>query len=156
MNLHNYKPYDPEQPLNSEHQELFCQEYFRLDVEREILQRRARRIAAYKFAYKDGCNGISDADINMRAIGLLREINVAKRLEHLYDKDGSGVEHKVKWSKVKAEDELLSMIISPETKDADKLKAINMLNEINLDDGSKKEGLRDTVQEFFKRIGKGE
>lgn len=154
MNLHNYKPFDREEPLSTESWEIFCQEYLRLDLNREIPQMRARRIAAYRKAYPSA-KDMYPADVNVKAIALLRKEEVAERLAFLYEQEGSGVENEFKWTKAKAEDELLNMVLSPDTKDGDRLKAISMLNEIRgvTKPEEKKETIIDTVQSFFEKIG---
>ncbi len=154
MNLHNYKPFDREQPLTNENWEKFCQEYLRLDIEREVPQMRERRICAYRHAYPNA-GEMYPSDVNVKAIALLRKNEVAERLAYLYEQECSGVESEVKWTKNRAEDELLNMIFSPDIKDGDKLKAIGMLNELRSIGAiqDKKEEVLDTVQIFFNKIG---
>ena len=154
MNLHNYKPFDREQPLSVEAWEQFCQEYLRLDLSREVPQMRERTICAYRKAYPSA-RDMYPADVNVKAIALLRKEEVAQRLAYLYEQECSGVEEEVKWTKNKAEDALLNIIFSPDVKDGDKLKAISMMNELRsigeVKDDSEK--TLDTVQIFFNKIG---
>lgn len=154
MGLHNYQPFDREQPLNVEAWEQFCQEYVRLDIEKEVPQLRERRICAYRKAYPSASD-MYPADVNVKAIALLRKEEVADRLAYLYEQECSGVEAEFKWTKNKAEDELMNMIFSPDIKDGDKLKAISMLNELrNIGEVKEdKEKALDTVAIFFDKIG---
>lgn len=154
MNIHQYKPFDREEPLQPKAWEDFCQEYLRLDIEREVPQMRERRICAYRHAYPNASN-MYPSDVNVKATALLRKKEVAERLAYLYEQECSGIESEVKWNKNRAEDELLNIIFSPDTKDGDKLKAIGMLNELReigivKDD---KDKIIDTVQVFFNKIG---
>lgn len=154
MNLHNYKPFDREEPLDVDAWEKFCQEYLRLDIEREIPQMRERRICAYRYAYPVSRDWYP-SDVNVKAMALLRKEEVSQRLAYLYEQESSGVESEIKWTKSKAEDELINMIVSPDVKNADKLKAISMLNELrnfNKEEKSTDE-IMDTVAVFFNKIG---
>lgn len=155
MNLHNYEPFDREQPLVNENWEKFCQEYIRLDLEDGIHQDRARRIQAYRNVY-DSARDMRQSDVNVKAVALLRKNEVSERLAFLYEQECSGVESEVKWSKNKAEECLLNILYSPDTKPSDALKAISMMNELRqLGQFAEKKdnSIVDTVQEFFNRIG---
>lgn len=151
--LYNYEPFDYTQPLKTEAYETFCQEYFELDISGEIRQTKARRIEAYKRAYPNAVN-YKPSEVNSKAMGLLRDERIAKRLEYLYEENCSGVENAVKWTKTRSEDALLDIITSPETKNADKLKAIDMLNTLrDIKPVEKpKEDIIDSVTAFFNKL----
>lgn len=148
------EPFDREVPLKDEKMEAFCQEYIRLDLEEGIKQAMARRIMAVKFSFPEYIDRTDEAS-NKRGHQLLSREDVSERLEFLYEQMGSGVENKVKWTKMKAEDTLLELIFAPDTKNPDKLKAIAMLNEIRsigAEDKKDKDSLVDSVAEFFNKL----
>ena len=152
--IHCAQPFDKTIPLENEAREKFCQEYLRLDLDGEIKQAKARRIEAFRVAYPEYRDKIP-SDANMKAVRLLRDDNVAERLAYLYEQSGTGIENEIKWTKSKSEDMLLEIIYSTTTKDSDKLKAIQMINElreIGPADKEEEQSAIDSVKEFFSKL----
>lgn len=147
-------PIDYAEPLPNEKHELFCQEYLRLDVEGIVKQAKARRIEAYKVAYPEAKDELYNK-INSRASNLLRNENVVARLEYLYEENGSGIENKIRWTRGKAEDELLDIVLGDDKTEI-KLKAIDMLNKmrgISAPEEKKEEIVEESsVEKFFSKL----
>lgn len=144
---------DWEEPLPNEKHEVFCQEYIRLDMEDGIKQAKARRIMAYRFAFPDSRDD-ADGKINSRASKLLKNDDIVSRLNFLYEDLGAGIEDKVKWNKVKAENVLIDIIFGEE-KTENKLKALDMLNklrEIGVKKEEEEEEQISTVEAFFNKL----
>lgn len=156
MDLHKKKIIDVEEALPNEQHEAFVQEYFRLDVDGEIVNDKARRISAYKFSFPEAKTD-GDGQINGRAVTLMKRTDVKGRLEYLYEEHGSGVEHKYRWTKAKSENALVELVFSDGVKIGDRLKAMDMLNKMNgLDIPKVKENEdgkgKDTVNAFFDKF----
>lgn len=147
-------PIDWEQPLPNEAHERFCQEYVRLDLDGEVKQAKARKVEAYKFAFPDSKDEVFHK-LSSRATNLLRNENVIERLRYLYEQMGTGIENEVKWTRSKAEDALLEIILGQE-KTENKMKAIDMLNKLRgigapvVEEDEEKN--IDSVQIFFNKL----
>lgn len=151
------QPIDHEQPLPNKSQEMFCQEYLKMDLDGEVRQAKARRIEAYKRAYP-GSIDETNSVLNTRAVALLRLEHVSARLKYLYEQNGAGIEAEVKWTKDKAEDVLIDIIFGNE-KTENKLKALTELNKLRGIEAPKKEVEEEkqisTVESFFNKLKGG-
>jgi len=157
MSVINKKIVDFAIDLDNKLHETYCREYVRLDLEDHVVNKKARRVKAYRFSFPETYND-PDGTINSRACTLLRGKNVSSRIKYLYEQDGSSVENEFNWTRSKSEDVLLSMIYNEESKDADRLKAVNQLNTMRGIDSvivKKEDGEIDTVSKFFRNLGIG-
>lgn len=118
---------DYDLPLTNVRQEEFCQEYLRLTLD-GIETTKYKKISAYKTAYQP--SELAPSIIEQRANAILHSYDVQRRLEALLTTHESSVESKYKWIKSNSEDKLVRMINDSETKDADRLKAIQLLNDL--------------------------
>lgn len=156
MDLHKKKIIDVEEALPNEQHEAFVQEYFRLDVDGEIVNDKARRIKAYKVSFPEAKSD-DDGQVNGRASTLMKRADVKGRLEHLYEEHGSGVENKYRWTKAKSENALVELVFGDGVKIGDRLKAMDMLNKMNgldvpkLKEEDSSKG-KDTVESFFDKF----
>lgn len=157
MNLHTKKTIDYEIPLENEAHEAFCQEYVRLDIEDRVISKRYRRVLAYKFAFPE--DNVNDEAINQRAFNLIRRKECEKRIEYIYNLEGTSIENLFTWTRSKSEEALLELAFGEGVKPGDKLRAIAELNKMRgLDapvvavEEEKKE--TDSVADFFSRIRK--
>lgn len=129
MNIHNKKIVDYAEPLQNEQHELFCQSYVELDLEQHIVNKRARRIRAYRKCFP-GSVDYTESIINSRASVLLRSENVSGRIDYLYEENGTSVDNKYSWTINKSTDALLDIVYDDATADKDKIGAIKELNKI--------------------------
>lgn len=154
MDVINKKIIDHEEPLNRDAHEAFCQEYVRLDLEDRIVNKRARRIKAYRFAYPETI-GSTDAAMNTRASALLNKESVSSRISAIYETNGACVENTYIWTKEKSEELLAEMAYDEMMKPADRLKAISELNKMRGVDTPKvedEENKGDSVDSFFDKF----
>ena len=160
MNIHNKKVIDHLSPLEIGSQEEFCKEYVRLDIEERIINKRARRIKAYRNTYKDSIME-QDGVINSRAVTLLKKDYIMERIATLYDEEGTSIEQQFNWTTSKAEELLVAIAHDDELKTADRLKAISELNKMRGIDApviipeEKEVDSTDSVEMFFSMIKKG-
>lgn len=157
MDIHKKKIIDSEIPLTNETHETFCIEYVRLDIEEHVVNKRARRIRAYRLAFPETKKD-ADSVISSRATTLLARKTVKDRIKALYEEEGTSVENEFNWTRSKSESLLVEIAYDDELKTADRLKAISELNKMRgidvpfvEDDGKEEE---DTVDSFFSKIAK--
>lgn len=158
MSIINKKIIDFAIDLENKLHETYCREYVRLDLEDHVVNKKARRVKAYRFSFPETYDA-GDGVINSRACTLLRGKSVSSRIKYLYEQDGSSIENEFNWTRSKSEDVLLSIIYNDESKQADKLKAIQQLNAMRGIDApvvKKEEGEQDTVAQFFMTINNGD
>jgi len=154
VDIHNKDVVDYGEKLHNKAHEKFCQEYFRLDVEEKIVNRKTRRVMAYRVSYPENSN-VPDGTINSRASTLLRNENVAGRLQYLYESYGGSVEQQYNWTRGKSEDMLISLAFDEDVKYSDRINAIKELNKMRGYDNpiydNAEEG--DIIDEFLKEFG---
>lgn len=155
MDIHRKKPIDPEAPLSSDAQEKFCNEYVRLDIEEGIVNKRARRIRAYRLSFPE-TNKDNDGVINSKATALLNRSTVRDRIRKLYEEEGTSVENEFNWTKSKSENVLLEIVYNEDLKTADRLKAISELNKMRGIDAPTVEEDKsddDEIDSYFNSLG---
>lgn len=155
MDIHKKKPIDPEAPLSSDAQEVFCREYVRLDIEEGIVNKRARRIRAYRFSFPETIKD-TDGTINSRATALLGKAPVRNRIKKLYEDEGTSVENEFNWTRSKSENVLLEIVYNEDLKTADRLKAISELNKMRgIDTPTVEEDKSDAdeIDSYFNSLG---
>ncbi len=158
MDLHKRKTIDYEVPLENEAHESFCQEYVRLDIEDRVISKKYRRILAYKFSFPE--DDVNDEAINQRAFNLIRKKEIEKRIEYIYNLEGTSIENSFAWTRSKSEEALLELAYGSGIKPGDRLRAIAELNKMRgidtpavvIEEEEKKE--TDSVTDFFSRIRK--
>lgn len=156
MDLHKKKIVDTEQPLLNEARESFCNHYVRLDLEDKIVNKTARRVMAYRLSFPETIKD-SDSIVNSRATSLLSKNDIIDRISFIYEQEGTSVEAKFAWTKNKSEEALMEIVFCEDTKDGDKIKAIQELNKMR---GIEKplelieENNNDEVDSFFDKIKK--
>jgi len=139
-------------PLEDEALENFVQEYYRLDTVEKVWNETERKHRAYIHAFPEDIS-TKRSIVLQYCNKVLRRKTVTARLEYLYDEYGTGVENKIKWNKRKAEDVLLEVISGG--KDADRIKAVSLLNELRkIGVEEDVESKIDTVSAFFAKFGK--
>jgi len=146
------------EPLSNELHEAFCLEYLRLDIEQKVANKKARRIKAYRASFPEAY-GVNDSLINSRATTLLKNRNVSERIKFLYEEEGTSVENEYTWTRSKSEDVLVSIVYNEESKDGDRIKAVNQLNVMRGIDSpvEKDKGKEeDSVSTFFNNIATGD
>lgn len=157
MDIHRKKIIDSEIPLTNEIHETFCMEYVRLDIEEHVVNKRARRIKAYRTAFPDTIKD-SDSVISSRATTLLSRKTIKDRIKSLYEEEGTSVENEFNWTRSKSESLLVEIAYDDELKTGDRLKAISELNKMRgidvpfVEEGNNEE--EDTVDSFFTKIAK--
>jgi len=103
--------------------------------------------------------GVNDSLINSRATTLLKNRNVSERIKFLYEEEGTSVENEYTWTRSKSEDVLVSIVYNEESKDGDRIKAVNQLNVMRGIDSpveKDKEKEEDSVSTFFNNIAIGD
>lgn len=157
MELHLRTINDPAEEISNETHELFAQKFIELDLDEGINNKRRRRIEAYRICYPDSYNE-TDGVLNGRATTLLRNERVSERIAFLYEERGTSLEAKVSWSRMKAEDSLLDIIGNEDSKDSDRIKAIECLNKMRGIDAAVIEEQtqeKDSVDDYFARLKDG-
>lgn len=155
MDLHKKKMIDCEQSLPNIAHENYCQEYVRLDIEDRIVNKKARRLKAYRFSFPETINDNATA-VNRRACNLMRNKEISERISFLYEEEGSSVENEYFWTKSKAETVLAEIVYDENNKDADRINAVKQLNQMRGLDvpKPKKEGEgADSIKDFFEEFG---
>lgn len=148
---------DHSSPLPNTKQEKFCQEYLRLTLE-GINTTKYKKTKAYIHSYEPDVDNLSPSILEQRANAILHNYDVQRRLDALLEINESSLEHKYRWVKANAEDRLIDIILSDGTKDADKIKAIQVINEIKGIKAPKEqlaEKENDALTSFLNRIGVG-
>lgn len=151
MDIHKKKIFDHEQPLTNDNQERFCQEYVRLDIEERIVNKRARRIKAYRLIFPETIKE-TDAVCNGRAVTLLSRKPIRDRIAALYEEEGASVESEFIWTKSKSETLLVGIAYDDDNKTGDRIKAISELNKmrgIDVPVVDEEENKGDSVDQFF-------
>lgn len=129
MRLRDFSgPIDGEEALKNERQEKFCQKYLELTLDK-IVNKSYKKLEAYKYGYEPDLN-LPESTLQHRANVTFDKHSIQLRLTHLLEEYDSLIESKYKWIKENSENELISIIVNRDTKDADRLKAIQMLNEL--------------------------
>jgi len=157
MDIHKKKIVDYAKPLPNEQHESFCQSYIELDLEHHIVNKRARRIRAYKNAFPDSTS-YTESVINSRASVLLRNENVSGRIGHLYEENGASVDNLYSWTLSKSTDVLLNIVYDEDTADKDKLVAIKELNKmtgIDVPKAEEEEDKTDRISDFLQKFRGG-
>lgn len=129
MDVMKKKIVDHEVPLANDSHEVFCAEYVRLDIEDSVVNKRMRRIMAYRAGYPDTF-AESDAVCSSRATALLAKKFVKDRIKALYEEEGTSVENEFVWTKSKSETLLVEVAYDNTQKTADRIKAISELNKM--------------------------
>ncbi|MGL5711795.1 MAG: hypothetical protein ACRCX2_02145 [Paraclostridium sp.] len=145
---------DHEVPLANDSHEGFCSEYVRLDIEDGVVNKRMRRIIAYRHSYPETFSD-SDAIVSSRATALLAKKVVKDRIKALYEDEGTSVENEFTWTKSKSEGLLVEIAYDNSQKAGDRIKAIGELNKMRGIDIPKvveevNEG--DSVDQFFAKF----
>jgi len=146
--------FDPSKPM-SDNVEEFIKRYFEL-VEGKVVNKRQRKILAYRHAFKETCTGKPDYYVLQLATQLLTKENVKDRMIYLQSINGVEEELDFDWNKSKAEEVLLEIIYDEKAKMADRLKAIDQLNKMKGMDKRvmQEEEASDSVADFMNRLFK--
>lgn len=155
MDLHKRKIIDYEVSLPNTFHEKFCQEYVRLDIEDRVVNKKARRVKAYRFSFPETI-GDNKTDVDRRALNLLRRKEIVERIRYIYEQEGTSIEAEYYWTKSKAEGVLVEIAYDDESKDADRINAVKQLNQMRGIDIPKVEDRGDSessIDKFFKMVG---
>lgn len=145
---------DHELPLTNENHEAFCVEYVRLDVEDRIVNKRARRVKAYRFIYPETI-GEADSVCSSRATALLAKKTIRDRIANIYEELGTSVEAEYAWNRVKSEELLVEIAVDDSQKAGDRIKAIGELNKmrgIEVPKVIEEEVKGDSIDTFFSKF----
>lgn len=147
MSIIKSKPYDPSLELDNKEHELFVNTYLDLDRDKPLMQSKEKRKKSYKKAYPT----YKGKDSDTMAKRVLRNEKVIQRIDFLTKDEEAGIENTIKWTKDKAENTLIDLILNSD-KDADKLNALKELNKIRKI-GVEEKGNDDITVRFIKEFG---
>lgn len=144
---------DPEMPLRNSAHEEFCHLY--IELSKEIANDRCRLITAYRQIYDIMPSAEPDALMYSRAKILIGRYEVIERIKHLLAEQSGDVEAATRWCKGNSISELKKIILSEETKPADKINAIRIMGTLlETEDKDDEEEESGALDKFFRSIRK--
>lgn len=141
---------DPEMPLRNLAHEEFCHLY--IELSKEIANDRCRLITAYRQIYDIMPSAEPDAIMYSRAKILLKRYEVVERIKYLLAEQSGDVEAATRWCKGSSITELKKIILSEETKPADKINAIRIMGTLLEEERDEEEEETGALDKFFRNL----